>query len=169
MATGPTYSLPYKRKRLSKTHYKKRLKLIKGEMPRLVVRKSSKRILSQIIEFDIRGDKTKITVTSNDLTDYGFAKPSKNLPSCYLTGYLIGKLALHKKIKKCVLDIGLNVSTKGNRLYTVLKGALDAGLDVPSSKEILPSEERIKGSHIKGFDTALVEKVKKTIDEKVKV
>jgi large subunit ribosomal protein L18 len=33
-------------------------------------------------------------------------------------------------------------------VYAALKGALDAGLKVPHSPDILPSEERIKGKHI---------------------
>ncbi|VVB76581.1 50S ribosomal protein L18 [Candidatus Tiddalikarchaeum anstoanum] len=168
MATGPRYSVPYKRKRMQKTNYGKRLKLVKGEIPRLVVRRSNKNILVQIIKFDINGDKTITSVTSESLKKYGFLKPSKNMPSSYLTGYLIGKVSLQKKIKKCILDIGLNVSTKGNRLYAVAKGAIDAGMEVPCGKEVMPDEKRLKGEHIKGFDTSIIAAVKKSIDEKVK-
>jgi hypothetical protein len=34
-------------------------------------------------------------------------------------------------------------------LYAALKGAIDAGLKIPYNEEILPSEDRIKGEHIK--------------------
>lgn len=168
MATGPNYALPYKRKRLSKTNYKKRLGLVKSEIPRLVVRRSNKKISTQVIEFHLTGDKTLVSATSMDLEKYGFPKPGKNLPSSYLTGYLIGKLAMQKKVKKCVLDIGLNVSTKGNKFYAVLQGALDAGLTIPAGKEIMPDPKRIRGEHIKGFNPSTVELVKKNIDAKVK-
>lgn len=167
MATGPRYSLPYKRKRKNKTNYRKRLILLKGRVPRLVIRKTNTRIIAQIINFEIKGDKTMVGVTSNNLKKYGF-NPSKNIPSSYLTGYLLGKLAIKNKIKKCVFDMGLSISNKESKLYAGLKGALDSGLDIPVGEKLLPSKKRINGEHIKGFDNTLVEKVKKTIDEKVK-
>jgi large subunit ribosomal protein L18 len=44
--------------------------------------------------------------------------------------------------------LGLNISTKGSRIYAALKGVLDSGIKVPHSEDILPSEDRIKGKHI---------------------
>jgi len=74
----------------------------------------------------------------------------------------------NKKIKKAVFDLGLNIATKGNKLYAVLKGAADAGIEIPHSEEVMPSAERLAGAHIKNFDTAMVEKIKNNIDSKVK-
>ena len=37
---------------------------------------------------------------------------------------------------------------KGGRVFACLKGAVDAGLNIPHSDVILPSEGRIKGEHI---------------------
>jgi len=54
-----------------------------------------------------------------------------------------------KKIKKAVLDLGLQSSTKGNKLYAALKGVLDAGIEIPHDTKLFPSEERIKGEHLK--------------------
>jgi large subunit ribosomal protein L18 len=68
-----------------------------------------------------------------------------------LTGLLVGKRALEKGVKEAVLDLGLNPSTKGSRIYACVKGALDAGLKVNVSEEVLPSEERIKGMHISTY------------------
>jgi len=45
------------------------------------------------------------------------------------------------------IDIGLESPVKKGVLYSCLKGALDAGLKIPHSEEILPSEERIKGKN----------------------
>ena len=70
------------------------------------------------------------------------------MPSAYLLGLLVGLEAKKLKIKELILDIGLNQSVKGSSIYALLKGALDAGLSIPHSQEILPSEERIKGKHI---------------------
>jgi len=53
-----------------------------------------------------------------------------------------------KGIKDAVLDIGLKDSTKGSRIFACLKGTVDAKLNVPCSKEVFPSEDRIKGEHI---------------------
>ena len=51
-----------------------------------------------------------------------------------------------------VLDIGLNRATQGARVFAALKGAVDAGLDIPYGEEILPSDERIKGAHIAAYN-----------------
>ena len=39
-------------------------------------------------------------------------------------------------------------SVSGSTPYALLKGALDAGLDIPHSKDMLPDESRILGQHI---------------------
>ncbi|MCK4757381.1 MAG: 50S ribosomal protein L18, partial [Thermoplasmata archaeon] len=46
---------------------------------------------------------------------------------------------------KAVLDIGLHAPTKGSKVYAVLKGMVDAGLDIPHDPSIIPDESRIKG------------------------
>ena len=51
-----------------------------------------------------------------------------------------------------ILDIGLNRATPGARVFAALKGAVDAGLDIPYGEEILPSEERVKGAHIAAYN-----------------
>jgi len=75
-----------------------------------------------------------------------------NTPAAYLTGVLIGKRANEKKIKEAVVDLGLYASTKGSRIYAVVKGARDAGLQIAVSEEMLPSEERIAGKHIAAYE-----------------
>jgi len=60
----------------------------------------------------------------------------------------LGKKIKEKKIKEAVLDLGLQKNTKGCRLYAFLKGVVDAGINIPHSPDILPSEDRIKGNHI---------------------
>ena len=47
-----------------------------------------------------------------------------------------------------ILDIGLNQSVGGSRIYALLKGAVDAGLKIPHSADILPKPERINADHI---------------------
>ena len=76
---------------------------------------------------------------------------------------LIGNKAKKKNIKELVLDIGLQKSVKGSRIYSLLKGCIDAGLNIPHSKEILPTENRVKGEHIKNFDSNKFEGMKNKI------
>jgi hypothetical protein len=37
---------------------------------------------------------------------------------------------------------------KGSRIYAALKGAVDAGLEIPYNPEVLPDDSRISGEHI---------------------
>ncbi len=139
--------MPFKRRREEKTDYKKRLKLLFSKKPRLVVRKSLKHIRVQIIEYNPKGDNTIVCATTKDLKKFGW-NGSANLVSAYLLGLLIGKKVLKKKINSVVLDMGFQSRVKGSKLYAVLKGALDGGLSIPHSTEILPSEDRISGKHV---------------------
>ncbi len=162
------YVLKFRRRREGKTDYRKRLALVKSGKPILTVRRTNKRIIAHIRVFNPKGDITKVMITSDKLKEYGWTESFKNTPAAYLTGYLIGKFALKEGISEAILDIGLHASTKGNRLYAVLKGAVDSGLNIPHSRKNIPSEERIKGKHISEDVPKIFEKVKKNIDEKFK-
>lgn len=122
--------------------------LITSKKHRLVVRKTLKHITAQIIDFNKSGDQTLVHVTSQELNKFGWSGPTNNLVGAYFVGLLIGKKALKKDIKSAILDMGLIQKSKGSKIFAVLKGALDAGLVVPHSAEILPSDDRIKGKHI---------------------
>ena len=141
--------MQYKRKILGKTDYRKRLKLVKSREIRLVVRKALKNLTAQIVEYNDKGDKVILTTSTRELVKkYNLGIPRSNLPSAYLLGLLIGKKTLKKGIKKVILDIGMYRNVKGSKIYGVLKGALDSGLNIPHSKESLPSNDRILGKHI---------------------
>ena len=140
--------MPFKRRGKSKTNYRQRLKLVTSKEHRLVVRKSSKHIIAQIIDFKSQGDEILAHATSQELKKFGWSGPTKNLVCAYFVGLLIGKKALKKNIKSAILDTGLARKSKQSKLFAVLKGALDAGLIIPHSAEILPSDDRIMGKHI---------------------
>ena len=59
---------------------------------------------------------------------------------------------------------------KGSSIYAALKGILDAGINLPYNKEILPSEDRIKGKHISDYALLLKnsEKYKKQFSQYLK-
>ncbi|MBI3032428.1 50S ribosomal protein L18 [Candidatus Woesearchaeota archaeon] len=162
-----TKVVPHRRKREGKTDYKQRLKQLLGSKPRLVARKSLKNIRAQIIVYKPQGDVVQVAADSNELNKYGWSGSKNNIPAAYLVGLLLGKKAKAKNINDAIFDIGLNISTKGSKLYALLKGALDAGMDIPHSKDNLPTEERILGKHIELYNktpvTALGKKVKENI------
>jgi large subunit ribosomal protein L18 len=141
------YLVPFKRRRENKTNYRKRLALLKSKKTRLVIRRSLSNISVQFINFMPAGDQTVAEANSTELKKLGWIRTG-NVPASYLTGLLAGKKAKNKKIEEAVLDMGLQISTKGSRIYAALKGVLDSGIKVPCSEEILPSEDRIRGKHI---------------------
>jgi large subunit ribosomal protein L18 len=152
MKYNKIFTAPFRRKKEGRTDYKRRLVLLKSKLPRLVVRRSNKHMMVQLIEYDGKGDRTLFTVKSSDLKKYGWEMNTGNMPSAYLTGLLLGVRA---KGKKAILDLGLQAPIKGARLYAALKGAIDGGLDVTSSEENLPSDERITGKHISQYAVQL--------------
>jgi len=139
--------LDKKRRRERKTNYNKRLILLKGETPRLVIRKTNKYIILQIIESNHAQDKVKYQVNTKELLKYGWPEDKsgslKNLAASYLGGLLLGVKS--KEIKKVILDTGLIPNTKGSRIYAAIKGIADAGLKINFNEKILPPEEKIKG------------------------
>jgi len=151
MTSKKPKTIPERRKREGKTDYKKRLHLLLAKKPRLVVRLTNKKIIVQIITYQAKGDVVEVDVTSTTLKKQGWNHSFKNIPAAYLTGYLAGKKALEKNIKEAILDLGFKSPIKGNKIYACLKGAIDAGLDIPHSPEIFPSEERISGKHIQDY------------------
>ncbi len=126
MATGPRYSVRFRRRRESRTNYKKRLALLKSRETRLVIRRSNKYILFQFVSATESGDRTILTLNSNQLTKFGWKHSCKNLPAAHLAGLLAGKLAKDEKVNKAIADFGLQSITKGSALFAALKGVVDA-------------------------------------------
>jgi len=159
------YTIPYRRKREGKTNYKKRLRLLLSGKPRLVVRGFLKNISAQIIEYSSQGDKVLAASNGYELEAFGWKFSKGNVPAAYLTGLLIGKRATEKGIKDAILDAGLKNPTDGSRIYACFMGAIDAGMNIPHSKEVFPSKERIAGKDIAAYSNKL--KANKTKYEKV--
>lgn len=82
----------------------------------------------------------------------------------------------NKKPFKCCLDVGLSRTTTGNRVFGVLKGALDGGLNIPHSTKRFPGagkkdeynadahRDRIYGKHVQDY----MEQLKEEEPEKYK-
>jgi large subunit ribosomal protein L5e len=127
---------------------------------RLVVRLSNKTITAQVAYAKIEGDYIMAAAYSSELKNYGFPIPVSNYPAAYATGLLVArrlltKLNLADKYKgvekvdgadynveeladgprpfRCYLDVGLNRTTTGSKVFAVMKGATDGGLEIPHS------------------------------------
>lgn len=150
MASGKNHIVSFRRKLSGHTDYKQRLGLLKSRKPRLVIRKSLKYVIAQIVEYSPAGDKVIVSVSSKALEKSGWKYSKISVPAAYLTGLMLGKLATGK-VTEAIVDLGMSVSRKESRLFAVVKGVIDSGLIVPVSEEILPTEKRINGSHIAAF------------------
>lgn len=166
MAHSAKYVVPYRRKREGRTNYRKRLTLLKSRAIRLVIRKTNTAIIVQLVKYEPNGDRVLYGLTSRALADLGWKHSFKCVPAAYLTGLLIAKKIKELKIDSLVPDFGLHVSTKGSRLYAVLKGLLDAGIKINVDPEMLPKEDRIYGKHIDESLKADVDKIKSQILKK---
>jgi large subunit ribosomal protein L18 len=51
----------------------------------------------------------------------------------------------------------------GGGLFAALKGAVDGGVEVPHGEDVLPSDERVQGAHLKAAASADFEKAKQQI------
>lgn len=140
------YTSTFRRIRERKTNYRKREKLLIGKKDFVTVNVSDQNVSAQLIRPDLLGDKVMASVHSNELLSYGWKGSRKNIPSCYLVGLLLGKKCIQKKIRRAILYIGKRHFT--TKIAACLKGMSEAGLEMPFSEEILPTEERIQGNHI---------------------
>ncbi len=148
-----------RRRREGKTDYKLRFGMLKSGRPRLVIRRTNKYFIGQIITSDVAQDKVVASAHSKELLNHGWSKDAagslKSRGAAYLTGYLLA--SKYKGKEQPILDIGLARSIAGSRTYAFLKGAVDGGMNVAHSEAILPSDE-IMSSSEKGH--AFIEKVK---------
>ncbi|GBF09680.1 50S ribosomal protein L18 [Aeropyrum pernix] len=158
MGRGPRYRVPLRRRREGKTNYYRRFRLVKSGKPRMAVRISNEYLWVQFLEARIEGDRVIAAAHSRELIKkFGWKGDGNNTCAAYLTGYLAGLRALEKGVREAVLDVGLHKPAKGSRVFAALKGALDAGVEIPHSDEILPGDERVRCEHIARWAEALKE------------
>ena len=142
-----------RRRKQGKTDYLKRLKLLKSNSPRVVFRKTNKYIVTQYITSHQAQDKIELNMTSKDLLKYGWPKGAlgslKSISASYLIGLKIGKKIIKSNLKTPIVDFGMIKTIHKTKVYAFLKGLIDAGIKIKCEKENFPSEEKIKGEHIK--------------------
>lgn len=140
MARKSIIELKFRRRREAKTNYRKRLALVKGNMQRVVVRKSNRRILGQIIGYSEKGDIVSCTADSRELDKIGWHSRG-NRATAYLTGMLLAsKVDAKERGKDYILDIGLGSPVKDSIPFVFAKGCVDNGLKIRGTFEV---EEKV--------------------------
>ncbi|MEK6871294.1 MAG: 50S ribosomal protein L18 [Nanoarchaeota archaeon] len=137
-----------RRRREGKTDYRKRLVLLTGQATRLVVRKTNRYIILQLVASKQAQDSVICTMSTQSLLNSGWpiekSGSLKSLSAAYLTGFALGK-KMHAQIKgRVILDSGLIPTSKGSRVYAAVMGAVDGGLSIPFNKEVAPPQEKIE-------------------------
>jgi len=133
---------------------------------RLVVRFTNKKVVCQIMYATIRGDMVVEQATSTELAKFGVPVGHKNYAAAYCTGLLVARRALKKfgmdeafkgkeeidgedyhveeeeegdqRPLKVILDVGLQTTCVGHRMWGALKGAVDGGLHIPHTNKLFP-------------------------------
>ena len=153
-----------RRRKENKTDYKLRTGLLKSGIPRIVVRRTNKYFILQAVESHEAQDKVIATITSKDILKNGWdVKASgslKSIPAGYLTGLLFAKKL---KSGKYIMDLGMARTLKGGRIFSVVKGLIDGGLDIPANKKVFPAENRLNGEHMKDDVKDMIAKVKEAL------
>lgn len=148
MATGPRYKVAFRRRREGRTNYYTRRKLLASHETRAVVRRSNKNITVQFANFEMNGDKIIASADTKQLKALGWEHSCSCIPAAYLVGYAAGQKAKKAGVEYAVLDLGMQNPQHGGVLFAVAKGIIDAGIEVPASEDVFPSEDRINGKHI---------------------
>jgi len=165
---------------------------------RLIVRISNKDVTAQIAYARIEGDVVICAAYSHELPKYGVKVGLTNYPACYATGYLLArrcnaKFRLDERYEGveevtgemyCVedleqgpgamrahLDVGLARTTTGAKVFAVMKGVVDGGIDVPHSEKRFPGydpeskefEPSVLRDHI--FGKHVADYMRKLMDE----
>jgi len=142
-----------RRRKEYKTDYSKRIKLLKSGSPRVVFRKTNRYLIAQYVISKEAQDKIEFGINSKHLMKYGWPKESKgslkSISAAYLTGFLVGKKIIEKKLKMPVIDFGMLRVLHKSKVYAFLKGLIDAGIKIDCKEGAFPKEERIKGQHLK--------------------
>ncbi|CAG9532277.1 unnamed protein product [Cercopithifilaria johnstoni] len=162
---------------------------------RLIVRFTNRDVIAQIAYSRIEGDVVVCSAYSHELPRYGIKVGLTNYASAYATGLLLArrhllKIGLAETYKgleeangddynvekegerapfRAVLDVGLARTVTGAKVFAVMKGVADGGIDVPHSETRFfgynsetkynaeAHRDRILGKHVADYMTLLKE------------
>ena len=170
---------------------------------RLVARITNNRIIAQVIYATIQGDRVFCAADSYELKKWGVNAGLANYAAAYATGLLLARRLLNKvgladmyegnkkygenydvsndvrerRPFKVTLDVGLKATTTGSKVFAVMKGAADGGLNVPHSDKRFPGQvdgeenkvlrARILGGHVDAYMSKIKGTEKGTLQFKV--
>lgn len=158
-----------RRRRENRTDYHKRMELLKGNLPRVVFRKTNRYIISEYIVSDETKDKIELGVTSKVLLKYGwpekFGGSLKSITASYLTGFLMGKKIINAKKETPIADFGMTRNIHKSKAFAFLNGLVDSGLKMKHDKKTFPEEDRIKGKSLKEDFSKTFETIKSKIEK----
>jgi len=137
---------------------------------RLVVRFTNRDVICQIIAADLTHDKCLASAYAHELPRYGIKCGLTNYAAAYATGLLLARRVNAKfnleykgvetadgeeflveaeedgaRPFHAVLDVGLNRTSTGARVFGALKGAVDGGLNVPHNQNRFPGSKKEDG------------------------
>lgn len=164
MAHGPRFRVKLKRRRNGKTDYYQRRDLLKSGRTRAVVRKTAKNFSVQFVDAKPNGDITLSSASTRQLKNYGWNVSGGNIPAAYLTGYLAGKKAVKAGVDDAIADLGLQITSKGGRIFAAVKGIIDAGIKIPANESVFPEDDVLHGAHIIAYAKFLKENNKEALD-----
>ncbi|XP_075591203.1 large ribosomal subunit protein uL18-like [Dermatophagoides farinae] len=166
---------------------------------RFIVRFTNSKVICQVAYATLSGDIIVASADSSELTRFGMPVGLTNYAAAYATGLLCARKCLkhfdldkdipirntldgeeyrvedqdfNKTPLRAVLDVGLSIVTRGNRVFGALKGACDGGLSIPHSIKRFPGydpnssdgaydaelhRERIMGIHVTKYMKKLQE------------
>ena len=154
-----------KRRKQSKTDYKKRLNLLKSGAPRLVFRRTNACFKIQYVESKEAQDKVIFGLDSKILLKYGwpneFKGSLKSIPAAYLTG----KKMLKDKLKQPIVDFGMIRMIHKTKTYGFLKGLIDSGIKIECKEEAFPEKERIEGKNLKSDFSSKFKEIKLKLEK----
>lgn len=152
-------------------------------------------IICQIVAARVAGDEVLTSAYAHELPRYGIKNGLNNFAAAYCVGLLAARRHLQKlkldetyvgveeadgemfEIEEeddrrpftALLDIGLIRTTTGNKVFAVMKGAVDGGINVPHNEKRFPAyskeegfeaeelKTRILGTHISEYMKYLLE------------
>jgi large subunit ribosomal protein L5e len=145
---------------------------------RLVVRFTNKDIITQIVAADLSHDRVLAAAYAHELPRYGIKLGLTNWSAAYAVGLLLARRVNAKfnlayegntsnfgeeyhveaaeegpKPFKALLDVGLQRTTTGAKIFGALKGAADGGLDIPHNDRRLPGSKKENGEVTSAQDT----------------
>jgi len=148
-----TYTAVLRRTRQNRTNYRKRKAILIGRHSFVSITVSNQNVMAQVLKPRAMGDLVITAVSSKELLKYGWNGSMNSIPSCYLTGLILGIRTLEKGMNNLVLYTGKKSFT--TRVASCLKGIIDAGVSIPVSEVSLPKIERLNGGHIARYAEAL--------------